>query len=160
MTNYTSLLRILREAGIDFIVIGGAAATVHGSARLTLDLDVVYRRSPDNHDRMASALRGLEPYLRGAPPGLPFRLDAATLARGLNFTLTTSIGDLDIFGEVPGGGSYEDLLDHTFGVEVAGVTCLCVDLDALIKMKRAAGRPKDIEVIAELEILAEREPGE
>jgi hypothetical protein len=66
---------------------------------------VVYRRSPDNLDRLVSSLAPFRPYLRGAPPGLPFRWDQATLERGLNFTLVTTLGDLDLLGEPWGSTS-------------------------------------------------------
>lgn len=93
--------------------------------------------------------------MRGAPPGLPFKLDVATLRNGLNFTLTTAVGDLDLLGEVVGGGGHRELLPHTIEVEAFGVQFKCVDLPTLIKLKRAAGRPKDLESIAELEALRE-----
>ncbi|MBS1818917.1 MAG: hypothetical protein JSU08_13370 [Acidobacteria bacterium] len=158
MTDFGRLLSILADSHVRFIIIGGFAATAHGSAFLTVDLDVVYDRSEDNIERLASALAPLSPYLRGAPGGLPFRLDASTLARGLNFTLSTAAGDLDLLGEAVGGGTYEALLSHTEPRRVLGVECLFVDLDTLIRLKRAAGRPKDLERIAELEALrAERD---
>jgi hypothetical protein len=94
-------------------------------------------------------------YLRGAPPGLPFRWEEATLRRGLNFTLTTSYGDVDLLGEITGGGSFEDLFPHTVEVEVFGVPTRCLGLEKLIAVKRAAGRPKDLEAVAELEAIWE-----
>jgi hypothetical protein len=84
-----------------------------GGGTSDVDLDVVYGRSPENVGRLVLALTPYHPYLRGAPPGLPFRWDAATVQRGLNFTLTTDIGDLDVLGEIVGGGSYEALLPFT-----------------------------------------------
>ena len=157
MTDYPELLRLLTEHGVTFIIIGGAAAVIHGSSRLT-HLEVVYRRNPENLARLTNALKAQAPYLRGAPPGLPFHWSEATLQRGMNFTLEIRLGQLNILGEVTGGGSYEDLLNHTIEVEVFGVRCRCLDLEALIRTKRAAGRPKDLEVIAELEaILEERQ---
>ncbi len=114
---------------------------------------VVYARSGANLKRIAETLKPVAPYLRGAPAGLPFHLDVPTLRNGLNFTLSTSLGDIDLLGEVPGGGGYSDLLPHSFPVEVAGVKFRCVDLKTLIKIKRAAGRPKDLESLAELESL-------
>ncbi|MDB6033898.1 MAG: hypothetical protein JWM16_4236 [Verrucomicrobiales bacterium] len=90
-----------------------------------------------------------------APSGLPFKLDFPTLRNGLNFTLNTKIGDLDLLAEVPGGPSYPDLLPHTFEVEAFRVRFKCVNLPTLIRLKRAAGRPKDLESIAELEALLE-----
>jgi predicted nucleotidyltransferase len=158
VTDFKLLLRLLTDNQVEFIIVGGAAATAHGSSRLTVDLDVVYRRSNENISRLVEALRPVQPYLRGAPPGLPFNLNIETVRMGLNFTLTTKLGSLDLLGEIIGGGGYEELFSETIKVEVAGVECLCLNLERLIQVKRAAGRPKDLEVIAELQqILAESE---
>lgn len=143
-------------AGVDFILVGGVAAAAHGSARLTQDVDIVYRRGSDNLRKLVVGLGGANPYLRGAPPGLPFRFDVATLAAGLNFTLTTDLGPIDLLGEIAGGGRYEDLVDHCISAQAFGVRCRVLDLETLIATKRAAGRPKDFEALAELEILRER----
>lgn len=159
MIDFARALQVLALARVEFIVVGGAAATAHGAARLTQDLDVVYSREPANLERLAEALQQFQPYPRGAPPGLPFQWDARTLRSGLNFTLQTSFGDLDLLGEVVGGGNYAALLPDTIELEVFGISCRCLDLEKLIAVKRAAGRPKDFEAIAELEaILDERGP--
>jgi hypothetical protein len=155
VTDFPALLEALHNNGVRFIVVGGAAATAHGSARLTLDLDVVYERSPDNIHRLVAALAPLAPYLRGAPLGLPFRLDADTVQRGLNFTLTTECGWIDLLGEVTGGGGFPQIAPHSVEMELFGRTCLVLDLAMLIHVKRAAGRPKDLEALAELEALAD-----
>jgi len=155
MTDFKALLRALTDAGVEFIVVGGVAATVHGSARLTRDVDVVYRRTPENLARLVAALTPYQPYLRGAPPGLPFRWDTATIIRGLNFTLTTQLGDLDLLGEIVGGGGYDNLLPSSTIIRVFDVECRCLNLDRLIEVKRAAGRPKDFEAVAELEAIRE-----
>ena len=155
MTDFHALIRLLTENKVEFIVVGGAAATAHGSARLTVDLDIVYRRSGENIVRIVSALDPLEPYLRGAPPGLPFDWSEETIRKGLNFTLTTTLGALDLLGEIAGGGNYEALLGDTVRLSVAGVDCLCLNLRQLIQVKRAAGRPKDFDAIAELEVIEE-----
>ena len=105
MTDFATMLETLVSAGVEFIFVGGVAATAHGSSRLTHDVDIVYRRSQDNHQRIADALAPHQPYLRGAPPGLPFVWDVPTIERGLNFTLTTSLGDIDLLGEITGGGA-------------------------------------------------------
>jgi predicted nucleotidyltransferase len=152
---FDKLLPLLVNGGIEFILIGGVAGNIHGSARLTFDVDVVYNRSKANFEKISELLQPLTPYLRGAPPGLPFKLDLPTLRNGLNFTLTTKLGDLDLLGEVVGGGTYKELLPHTFTVEAFGVKFKCVDLPTLIKLKTAAGRPKDLESIAELQALLE-----
>lgn len=155
MTDFDRLLAALNDAGVKFIIVGGFAATAHGSAHVTIDLDVVYARTPENITRLSRALEPLEPYLRGAPAGLPFRFDAATIERGLNFTLRTTAGDLDLLGEATGSGTYEALLAHSERRQVFGRETLIVDLETLIRLKRAAGRPKDLERIAELEAIAE-----
>lgn len=157
MTDFARLLAVLTEARVAFIVIGGFAATAHGSAHVTLDLDVVYERTAENVARLVAALEPLKPYLRGAPPGLPFRLDSNTIERGLNFTLTTTAGDLDLLGEVAGGGTYDALLPHSEIREIFELECRFVNLETLIRLKRAAGRPKDIERIAELEALRQEQ---
>ena len=128
------------------------AGIIHGSARLTYDVDVVCPQFV-NLKRLSETLKPFAPYLRGAPQGLPFTLDLPALRNGLNFTLTTRLGDLDLLGEVVGGGGYRDLMAHTIEVEPFDVKFRCVDLPTLIKLKRAAGRPRDLESLAELEIL-------
>lgn len=155
MTDFQRLLEVLVNAGVEFIVVGGMAATAHGSAHVTVDRDIVYRRSPENMARLASALEPLHPYLRGAPPGLPFRFDLDTIRQGLNFTLVTAAGDLDVLGEAAGGGTYEALLPRSEVRAVFGLDVRFVDLETLIRLKRAAGRPRDLERIAELEAILE-----
>jgi hypothetical protein len=159
VTDFRALLRALVDGRVEFIVVGGAAATAHGSARLTLDLDIVYRRAPDNIARLTRCLGPHRPYLRGAPPGLPFTWDETTIARGLNFTLITDLGAIDLLGAITGGGSYEDLLPFTETLALFDLTCPCLSLERLIHVKRAAGRVRDLEVIAELEAIAEERKG-
>lgn len=154
-TDFAALLQRLLSTQVEFILVGGVAGNVHGSARATYDIDALYRRSADNLARLVRALAPLDPYLRGAPPGLPFTFDLDTLRRGLNFTLTTSSGDIDLLGEVTGGGTYDELLPASEEVMLFGLSCRCATLEALIRMKRAAGRPKDLEALAELEALRE-----
>lgn len=155
MTEFEKLLPVLCQAGVEFILVGGLAAVVHGASRATYDVDVVYSREPENLDRLAQALSPYDPYLRGAPPGLPFKWDRETIRRGLNFTLTTSLGSIDLLGEIAGGGSYQDLVPGSNEIEIFGIRCLCLDLEHLIRTKRAAGRPKDLEAVAELEAIQE-----
>jgi predicted nucleotidyltransferase len=153
--DFRALLRALATGGVDFVVVGGVAAAIHGAARATYDVDVLYARTPANMARLVTALAPLRPYLRGAPPGLPFSWDAGTLERGLNFTLTTTAGDLDLLGEVTYGGTYDVLLPDTEIVTAFGIECRCLSLERLIQVKRAVGRVKDLDAIAELEAIAE-----
>jgi len=155
MNQFEVLLSALRSEKVAFVIIGGVAATLHGSARLTNDLDVVYARSAENIECLARALAPFEPYLRGAPPGLPFQFDSATIKRGLNFTLRTIAGDIDVLGELTGVGSYTAVKAESLEASLFGDSYSFINLDALLRSKRAAGRAKDLEVVAELEAIRE-----
>ncbi len=137
-------LRRLIQAGVTFVVIGGVAGAAHGSSQVTFDLDICYERSRDNLERLARALQEMHARLRGAPPDVPFRLDARTLAAGDHFTFSTDFGDLDCLGTPSGTTGYDDLLPNAVEVEVDGAPVKVAGLDDLIRMKRASGRPKDL----------------
>ena len=154
-TDVEKTLKALHGQGVKFIIIGGAAAVLHGSAYVTGDLDVCYSREKANLKKLALALVPFNPSLRGAPPDLPFQLDESSLRSGLNFTLTTDLGDIDILGEVTGLGSYEKLLPFSEEMEVFGMRCKILTLEGLIKNKRVVGRAKDLMLLPELEALLE-----
>ena len=155
MIQFKVLLSSLETNHVGFVIIGGVAATLHGSARVTFDLDIVYDRSSENLTRIVAALAQFSPYLRGVPPGLPFKFDAETLKRGLNFTFTTTEGPIDLLGELSGIGSYAEVRKRSVPAQLFGAVYQFIDLDALIISKRAAGRAKDLEAIAELEAIRE-----
>jgi hypothetical protein len=157
MTDYRELISLLVTSNVEFIIVGGLAATAHGSSRFTDDLDVVYSREPSNVTRLVDCLAPLSPYLRGAPPGLPFQWQTETVLKGLNFSLSTPLGPLDVLGEITLGGTYEELLPYAVRIEIFGHECLCLGLERLIEVKRAAGRPKDFETIAELQAILEEQ---
>jgi len=159
VSDLARLIRRLVDGQVDFILIGGLAANAHGSARVTTDVDVSYSRAATNLTRLVRALKPVKPYLRGAPPGLPFEWSVATLRAGLNFTLMTNDGPIDLLGEIVGGGTYDDLLPHSSTHRAFGREFRILDLPWLIRVKRAAGRPKDLETIAELEALLEEQSG-
>ena len=145
------ILRRLQAHGVRVVLIGGLAAKAHGSPTLTVDIDVCYARDRDNLDRLAAALGELGAVLRGAPRDLPFHRDRRTLERGDMFTLTTEFGDLDLLGTPAGTTGFEELDANAESAELdAGLLVRVAALDDLIRMKRAAGRPKDR---VELEIL-------
>jgi predicted nucleotidyltransferase len=153
--NFDELLPPFVQHGVRFILIGGGAALAHGLPRPTYDVDLVYARDAENIRRIVELLKPFHPYLRGAPPGLPFQFDEPTIAAGLNFTLTTDLGDLDLLGEVAGGGTYEKLLPFSGKIDAFGITCRVVSLERLIQLKRAAGRLRDLLVLSELQALLE-----
>lgn len=144
MTNFGALLARLANGRVEFVVIGGLAVLTHGHVRATLDLDICYARSPENLERIEHALSPIHPRLRGAPEGLPFFFDQRTLRNGLNFTLVTDEGELDLLGEVTGIGGYGDMALQADVVTAYDVTFKLMSLDDLIRSKAAAGRPKDL----------------
>jgi len=159
--NVEALLQALADAGVEFVVVGGVAATMHGSSYITRDLDVCYHRSPDNIDRLVHALAPLHPRLRvhgmtdQEARSLPFRFDAATIAQGVNFTLSTDEGPVDLLGDVKGVGDYPRVAAESEVQDVSGRSLSLLKLEWLIRAKRAAGRPKDLLVLPELEALLE-----
>jgi len=137
-------LRAFLTRGVRFILIGGVAARAWGSPTITNDLDICYERSAVNCASLAEALRELQATLRGAPEGLPFQLDAASIRMGDSFTFETTAGALDCLGTPAGTTGFEDLLRNASEVRLDGdVLVYICSLDDLLRMKRAADRPKD-----------------
>ncbi|MGC1165539.1 MAG: hypothetical protein WA862_05460 [Solirubrobacterales bacterium] len=151
------LLRTLDRHGVDFVVVGGIAGLVHGSAYPTFDLDVAYARDEANLERLAAALLELGVRLRGAPPQLPFQIDARSLANGANFTFESEFGGFDILGEVPGVRDYEGLRAAARVETIEDVTVRVASLDHLIAMKRAANRTKDKLMVEEYLVIADEQ---
>jgi hypothetical protein len=154
-TQFQTLLAALSRNGASFVIVGGVAGTLHGAMRITYDVDVVYDRSPENLRRLVAALVPLKPYLRDGGPGLPFRLDEATLNRGLNFKFATASGAIDLMGELAGAGSFPAVRAHAIETDLFGARYSFLGLGALIAARRVAGRTKDLEAIAELEVIRE-----
>jgi hypothetical protein len=137
------LLKRFADAGIDFVVIGGVAGGVHGSSLSTYDIDLAYSREQENLEKLAAVLGSLDAKLRGAPPDVPFLLDAKTLAGGANFTFTTTMGSVDLLGDPAGAPPYDHMRRAATVIDVQGRPVRVASLDHLIAMKEAAGRPKD-----------------
>ena len=147
------LIEALDDQRVRFVLIGGLAVNVHGSARLTLDFDAVYARSPENLAAIVAALAPLGPQLRTAHGPVPFRWDTRALKSGLNFTLVTDAGSVDLLGEAAGVTSFEDLWANASEVPLYGRTVRVASIRDLIAMKKAAGRGKDLLDLHELEQL-------
>ena len=145
---------VLAEHGVEFIIVGGQAEALMGGARVTYDVDLCYRRTPDNLERLATALGTLNLTLRGAPPELKFRLDAQALALGQNYTFEVD-GEwpLDFLGYLEPLGTYEDLMPHVETMSIGGRPTQVIGLDDLIRIKRYLGRPKDRESLLQLEAI-------
>jgi hypothetical protein len=148
--DYASILGALDTHRVDFVVIGAVAMVLHGSARVTRDLDLCYSREPGNLGRLARALKPFAPTLRGAPEELPFVLDSATLKAGLNFALQSTAGDLDLLGEVTGVGTFAAVVRLSVVMTLYGRDIRILSLEGLELAKRAAGRLKDLADLAEI----------
>jgi hypothetical protein len=144
-----AILERLVDGGVDFVVIGGLAATMYGASLLTADLDIMYARDPANLTRLAGVLSNLKVRLRGAED-LTLRVDAQFLRNGDRFTFTSELGDLDILATATGAAPYGDIRARAVGLTLGEARVLVADLDDLIAMKRATGRPKDENKLAEL----------
>jgi hypothetical protein len=147
--------KLLGQFGVECVIVGGVAASLYGSAIPTSDIDVCYARDPQNLERLAAALQSVHARLRNAPEGIPFILEAETLKRGLNFTFASDIGNLDLLGEVRGVGTYENVVADSIPVQLFGYQFKVIEITKLIEAKRAAGRPKDLIAIPELEAIRE-----
>ena len=149
------VFRVLAKHGVDFVVVGGLAGMAHGSRYPTDDTDVAYARATGNLERLAAALEELGATPRGAPPDVPFVLDAVSLANGANFTFDTTFGPFDILGDPAGAPRYEEL--HRDGVDATlfGVRVRVASLDHLIAMKEAAGRPRDLLMASEYRVISD-----
>lgn len=149
------LVRGLVAARVRFVVIGGVAARAHGSTRITEDLDICYDTAADNLERLATLLANWNAYPRGVDPGLPFIMDAQTLASSPILTLTTREGDIDLIDVVEGVGSYDKVVASSVEIAVDELRFRALDLEGLLKAKQATRRPKDLEQVPELEALIE-----
>jgi len=148
------LLRQLADAGVEFIVVGGAAAVIHGAPITTEDLDIVHRRTPENVSRLKTVLDQLDAHVRElANRRLPPQ-ESALLGEG-HVLLSTRVGPLDCLGMLADGRGFEELLPHTESIEEEGIEFRIVDLVTLIDLKRKTGRAKDLLMLPVLVALAE-----
>ena len=155
MTRFEEILKKLVAAKVEFVVIGGIAAVVHGSSYQTSDLDIAYRRTKENIKRFAPLLKGIHARPRNLPAGISAVVDEKSLSFGTNFTLETDLGNLDLLAEVSGLGTYEKVSERAEPLDLYGLKIRVLSLDGLILAKQAAGRPKDLLHLKELRALGE-----
>jgi hypothetical protein len=155
-----AVIRLLGRHKVRYVVIGGLAAITHGAPLITQDVDICYARTDEDLARLAAALATVHPELRGADPGLPFRHSAEALRRGEAFTLATDIGWLDLIGTPTGTSGFDDLARTAEPFGLFGHRVLVASIEDLIRMKRAAGRPKDLLAVEELGALLRLMRGE
>ncbi len=143
MVNLYEIARRLSQAGVEFVIVGGIAIRGHGGNYITEDLDICYARNRQNLKRIADVLSPLKPRPRGFKDDLPFVFDWSTLQQGTNFTFITSMGDVDLLGEVKGLGVYDDLIADSIAIDLEGFATHILSIPNLIIAKEAAARPKD-----------------
>jgi hypothetical protein len=159
MASTLDLLKILKRHEVEFVVVGGVAGVLHGSRLVTQDVDICAPLTLENLTRILVSLVGLNPRFRAVPDDRPLPVDPATLLGYKNLYLSTDLGQVDILSEITGVGSYEEVASHTITVDLAGTECQILDLDTLIRAKRALNLPKDRQAIIELEAIRERISG-
>jgi predicted nucleotidyltransferase len=159
MFNLFSAAQLLAKADVEFVIVGGLAVRSHGGNYMTDDLDICYSPKDENLKKIAEVLGPLEPRPRGLADDLPYIFDWTTLRQGTNFTFRTTLGDIDLLGEVSGVGIYEDLLKDSVVVDLEGLPVRILSINGLIKAKEAAGRGKDEEGLKVLYALRESEQG-
>lgn len=150
-----ALLRALVEGGVDFVVVGGAAAVLHGAPITTRDLDIVPSREPSNVERLVRVLGDLNAMVRD-PAGRRIEPTTALFAGPGQVLLTTGLGPIDILGTLHDGRGYAELVSRTVEFHDGSIAIRAVDLPSLIEIKTTAGRAKDRLVVPIL--LALQEP--
>jgi hypothetical protein len=147
------LLARLTTRGVDFVVIGGIAAILHGSAQSTFDLDISFATDPGNLRALGDVLVELGARLKGVTDNIPFVPDAETLRRADMLTMVTPLGELDVLARPAGSRGYEALRRNAERFDVGGFVVLVASIDDLIAMKQTAGRHKDLAAVEELEAI-------
>lgn len=137
-----ALIDALLDAGVEFIVVGGAAAVLHGAPTMTQDLDIVHRCTAENVKRLKVLLDQLDAYVR-EPGSRRLRPSAADLSAGGQLNLTTTLGPLDPLGRLHDGRGFDELLPHSEVVQDEGRSVRVIDLVTLIEIKSEAGRARD-----------------
>lgn len=147
------ILRRLVERGVDFVVIGGIAAVLHGSARNTFDLDICFAPDDANLAALGDVLTDVSARLKGVEEHVPFVPDARTLRQVELLTLVTTLGELDVLRRPSGAPAYQELRRNADRYDLGGFNVCVASVDDLIAMKQAAGRAKDLLDIEELEAI-------
>jgi hypothetical protein len=145
------------ECGVDFLLVGGFGAVAWGCSMVTRDVDVACRMEPDNLLRLFTVVETLHPVHRMIPQRQPFTREQAEKGNLKDLYLSTDLGQLDCLGEIKGIGNYTACLANSEIIDLGGFDVRVLTLDALIRAKRATGRPRDLYAVIELEAIRERQ---
>jgi len=153
---YFDILATLNEHHVRYVLIGGLAAILWGSDNITQDVDVCYARDRENIEALVKALKSMDAHLRGFPKGLPEIIDERTFRLGDTMTFDTKFGKFDCLGTPSGTQGFADLAQYAKSMDIGkGTMVLVAAIDDIIRMKRAAGRVKDLNVVEGLKLLKE-----
>ena len=153
-----SIIDVLVQHEVTFVLIGGFAAATYGSPFPTNDVDIVPKNDPENLSRLSAALTEMDAKVRaaGVEP-VPFSHDAESLAAARIWNLTTKFGDFDITFVPAGTQGYEDLKRDATALSLGGNKVFVASLADIVRSKAAAGRDKDRRVLPVLRELLARE---
>lgn len=155
MQNLQALLKLLIHSPVDFVLVGGFAAVLHGCNQSTRDIDICLLHSPEQFQLLQRHLQSIHPRHRTEKSKPPFAFEAGDLSKKQDFHLVTDLGVLDVIGSVKGAGDYYDILKNSGEIEIYGGKCRLISLDDLIKSKKALGRHRDLVTVMELEAIKE-----
>jgi len=153
MRELGDILGLLLAQGVEFVLVGGYAAVVHGASFITRDIDICVRFSPNNLAKLDAALRDLHPWHRMTPQHLPFVLDPEASTRWKNLYLATDWGEVDCLGAISGIGEFDVVLARSVEMDFSFGRCRVLDLEALIEAKQAMGRPHDLLTVTQLKAI-------
>lgn len=156
-TDFPDLLKRLNDFEVEYILVGGMAANLHGSTITTMDCDIVVSLDPENLSKLARALSPLSPTFRHKTPPQFFDEPMAVRGGWKNIYLDTSAGVLDCLGDIKGLGDFTECEARSLEVDLGGFSIRVLTREALIAAKKAMGRPKDLQTVSQLEIGGELE---
>lgn len=156
MAILSQLLQRLCDADVDFVVVGGFAALVHGSTLVTRDLDICAVLSHEDVAKLRDTLRDLNPTHRLTPQRLSFLTNPDSGVPVQNLYLETEIGTVDVLSSIRGVGDFERVREGSVELQIFGRRCRVISLDDLIRAKEAMGREKDLLAVKELRAIREK----
>jgi hypothetical protein len=154
--DYQGLIKRLVENEVQFIIIGGFAAVLHGSSVMTEDLDLCVSFKKNNIEHLLKAFKDIHPEHRLIGKTRPVDESAERLSAYKNLYLKTDLGYIDLLSELPGIGEYEEIIEHTIIISLFDMNCRVLDIETLIKAKKGMKRSKDKETIVQLKAIRER----
>ena len=158
MINKKGLLQRLLENKIEFVLIGGLAATMYGASTVTYDVDVCFDFSPENVQKLLTALRDIHPRVQAQTQWVALdELPLEQLVNLKNLYLQTDYGSLDLLGSLIEVGNYQEVSRHANEISIFAMPCRVLQIETLLRIKEGMGRPKDRQVALELKAILEKE---